>query len=182
MEGPLAEVDDGGEGEDAGEEVGVGREVRYGEGDEVADGRGAGEGVPSVRVEGLGCCVDGLVRRAGCDALGGRGVELGVRLVEEDGCGVEHHVRLEEHFVDSAVAVQRIALRWWEVERPVRKEGLYLGHIGVGGGGNGWCPHELAEVAGAQNAVGEGRERAVGRSYEVLIFELLEGAGRRNSL
>lgn len=149
MEGPLAKVDDGGERENASEEVGVRREARYGQGNEVADGRGAGEGVPCMRVEGLGCCVDGLVRRARRDALGGRGVELRVRLVEEDGCGVEHHMCLEEHLVDAAMAVQRIALRWREVERPVCEEGLYLGHVGVGGGGDGWRAHELAEVSGA---------------------------------
>lgn len=83
VQGPLGQVDDGGHGDDAGEEVRVlvqGHGVR----DHFGDVAGRRDGVPRVDVEGV-ARGHRPVRGAAVDAAGGRGVELGVWLVKHDG-------------------------------------------------------------------------------------------------
>lgn len=153
VKGPFAEVDYGGEGEDAGEEVSVGCEGGDRKGDEVGDGGRGGESVTGMGVVRLVADGDGLMRCAGRDGLGWGGVELGVRLVEEDGRGVTHHVSLEEHLINTTLAVQGMTLGLRKVQRPVREEGLDASHVGIGGVVDGRCAHKLAEVADAKDTI-----------------------------
>lgn len=83
---PFGQVDDGGHGDDAGEEVRVVVQ-RHGVGDHLGDFAGGGYRVPRVDVEGVARGY-GAVGRAAVYAAGGRGVELGVWLVEHD-CAAE---------------------------------------------------------------------------------------------
>lgn len=90
----------------------VAEEVRRG--DELAYLIGGADDVPGVGVVGEAGC-DGLAGGAGINAFGRGWVELGVRVVDEDRGGVDHHMGLEHHLIYCAVDGNGIFLGVGEV-------------------------------------------------------------------
>lgn len=107
-----------------------------------------------VCVESLACC-NGLVRRTGVNVLGRGGVKLRMRLVEEDRGSMGHHMGLEHHLIQAAVAIEGIALGSGEVKAPICEEGFNFCEIFVLGGKNWGSAHKLSKITRADDAIGK---------------------------